>query len=131
MNKLDTDFDLFNSKHQYISLQNEKDKLIVYEKGDLLFVFNFHPTKGFEHYRIGTKWNSPHKIIMDSDENIYVTRSGYTGEENFIDPMCGSGTILIEAAMIANNIPANINRKEFGFEKWKDYDEDLFFTIQD
>ncbi len=60
-----------------------------------------------------------------------VLLSGYTGDCNFIDPMCGSGTILIEAAMIANNIPANINRKEFGFEKWSDYDEDLFFTIQD
>ncbi|MBI9042193.1 class I SAM-dependent RNA methyltransferase [Lutibacter sp.] len=60
-----------------------------------------------------------------------VLLSGYTGECNFIDPMCGSGTILIEAAMIANNIPANINRKEFGFEKWKDFDEDLFFTIQE
>ena len=60
-----------------------------------------------------------------------VLLSGYTGDCNFIDPMCGSGTILIEAAMIANNIPANINRKEFGFEKWKDYDEELFFTIQE
>ena len=57
--------------------------------------------------------------------------SGYTGDCNFIDPMCGSGTILIEAAMIANNIPANINRKEFGFEKWEDYDEDLYYIIQD
>jgi len=60
-----------------------------------------------------------------------VLLSGYTGEENFIDPMCGSGTILIEATMIANNIPANINRKHFGFENWKDYDEDLYFLIQD
>jgi putative N6-adenine-specific DNA methylase len=60
-----------------------------------------------------------------------VLLSGYTGEENFIDPMCGSGTILIEAAMIANNIPANINRKLFAFENWKDYDEDLYFTIQE
>ncbi|SNR36365.1 THUMP domain-containing class I SAM-dependent RNA methyltransferase [Lutibacter flavus] len=60
-----------------------------------------------------------------------VLLSGYTGDCNFIDPMCGSGTILIEAAMIANNIPANINRKEFGFEKWEDYDEDLYFTIQE
>ena len=60
-----------------------------------------------------------------------VLLSGYTGDCNFIDPMCGSGTILIEAAMVANNIPANINRKEFGFEKWKDYDEDLYFTIQE
>ncbi|QMU64889.1 MAG: class I SAM-dependent RNA methyltransferase [Flavobacteriaceae bacterium] len=60
-----------------------------------------------------------------------VLLSGYTGDENFIDPMCGSGTILIEAAMIANRIPANINRKHFAFENWKDYDEDLYFTIQD
>ncbi len=60
-----------------------------------------------------------------------VLLSGYKGEENFIDPMCGSGTILIEAAMIANNIPANINRKHFAFENWKDYDEDLYFVIQD
>ena len=60
-----------------------------------------------------------------------ILLSGYTGDENFIDPMCGSGTILIEAAMIANNIPANINRKHFGFENWKDYDEDLYFLIQD
>ena len=60
-----------------------------------------------------------------------VLLSGYTGDCNFIDPMCGSGTILIEAAMIANNIPANINRKEFAFEKWRNYHEDLFFVIQD
>ena len=60
-----------------------------------------------------------------------VLLSGYSGEENFIDPMCGSGTILIEACMISCNIPANINRKQFAFERWKDYDEDLYFTIQD
>jgi putative N6-adenine-specific DNA methylase len=59
-----------------------------------------------------------------------VLFSGYDGTQNFIDPMCGSGTILIEAAMIANNIPANINRKEFGFEKWNDFDEELFNTIR-
>ncbi len=60
-----------------------------------------------------------------------VLLSGYDGHSNFIDPMCGSGTILIEATMIACNIPANINRPEFGFEKWSDYDEDLYFKIQD
>jgi putative N6-adenine-specific DNA methylase len=45
--------------------------------------------------------------------------------------MCGSGTILIEAAMIAANIPANINRPEFGFEKWRNYDNSLFEKIHD
>jgi putative N6-adenine-specific DNA methylase len=57
--------------------------------------------------------------------------AGYNGDQNLIDPMCGSGTLLIEAAMIANQIPANINRKHFGFENWNDFDEDLFFIIQE
>jgi putative N6-adenine-specific DNA methylase len=60
-----------------------------------------------------------------------VLLSGYDGGTHLLDPMCGSGTILIEAAMIAANIPPNINRPEFGFEKWKDYDNHLFELIQD
>ncbi|MDI9258490.1 MULTISPECIES: THUMP domain-containing class I SAM-dependent RNA methyltransferase [Flavobacterium] len=57
--------------------------------------------------------------------------SGWDGSCDFLDPMCGSGTILAEAAMIACNIPANINRKEFAFEKWNDWDNDLFDQIID
>lgn len=57
--------------------------------------------------------------------------SGWDGKSHFLDPMCGSGTILAEAAMIACNIPANINRKEFAFEKWNDWDNDLFDQIID
>ncbi|WP_439554646.1 THUMP domain-containing class I SAM-dependent RNA methyltransferase [Flavobacterium macrobrachii] len=57
--------------------------------------------------------------------------SGWDGSSDFLDPMCGSGTILVEAAMIACNIPANINRKEFAFEKWNDWDNDLFDQIID
>ncbi|MFD2891487.1 class I SAM-dependent RNA methyltransferase [Flavobacterium chuncheonense] len=55
--------------------------------------------------------------------------SGWDGTSHFVDPMCGSGTILAEAAMIACNIPANINRKEFAFERWNDWDSELFDTI--
>src|SRR5690554_1108614 len=57
--------------------------------------------------------------------------SGWEGQCDFLDPMCGSGTLLIEAAMIACNIPSNINRKEFAFEKWHDFDADLFEKIVD
>ena len=60
-----------------------------------------------------------------------VLLSGWDGQSDFLDPMCGSGTILAEAAMIACNIPANINRKEFAFEKWNDWDSDLFDQIVD
>ncbi|WP_025667433.1 THUMP domain-containing class I SAM-dependent RNA methyltransferase [Aquimarina megaterium] len=57
--------------------------------------------------------------------------SGWDGQSDFLDPMCGSGTMAIEAAMIACNIPANINRKEFAFEKWLDWDLDLFEKIEE
>ncbi|GAB5473067.1 MAG: THUMP domain-containing protein [Maribacter sp.] len=55
--------------------------------------------------------------------------SGWDGQCDFLDPMCGSGTLLTEAAMIACNIPVNINRKEFAFEKWEDFDATLFEKI--
>lgn len=55
--------------------------------------------------------------------------SGWNGQSDFLDPMCGSGTIPVEAAMIACNIPANINRREFAFEKWSDFDADLFEKV--
>ena len=55
--------------------------------------------------------------------------TGWNGETDFIDPMCGSGTLLIEAALIALNIPPGIFREEFAFEKWKDFDEELFNEI--
>lgn len=58
-----------------------------------------------------------------------IMLSGWDGQGDFLDPMCGSGTILAEAAMIACNIPANINRREFAFEKWPDWDNALFDTI--
>jgi len=57
--------------------------------------------------------------------------SGWRGQTHFLDPMCGSGTFLVEAAMIACNIPPNINRREFAFEKWRDWDEDLFDKIEE
>lgn len=57
--------------------------------------------------------------------------TGWDGLSHFHDPMCGSGTLLIEAAMIACNIPPNINRPEFAFEKWKDWDVALFEKIEE
>lgn len=56
--------------------------------------------------------------------------SGWNGQCDFLDPMCGSGTFLTEAAMIACNIPANLNREEFGFENWPDFDVDLYELIE-
>jgi len=59
-----------------------------------------------------------------------IMLSGWNGQCDFMDPMCGSGTILTEAALIACNIPPNLNREEFGFENWPDFDVDLFELIE-
>ena len=60
-----------------------------------------------------------------------VMLSGWDGQSDFMDPMCGSGTVLVEAAMIACNIPPNLMRNEFGFERWEDWDVDLFEKIEE
>ena len=60
-----------------------------------------------------------------------ILLSGWDGKSVFIDPMCGSGTILIEAAMIAHNIPPGIYRNRFAFENWNDFDDDLLQKIYD
>jgi putative N6-adenine-specific DNA methylase len=59
-----------------------------------------------------------------------VMLSDYKDIEYFYDPMCGSGTILIEAARIFMNIPPQFNRKKFAFQNFKDYDYKLWFSIK-
>ncbi|MEE4000328.1 class I SAM-dependent RNA methyltransferase [Tenacibaculum sp. FZY0031] len=141
----------FTSNSHYISLKS-KDAIAdyfmhKYEKRpnvDLKYPdvkVHVHIHKEWLTISLDSSGESLHKRGYRSATNIapinevlaagLILLSGYNGEENFIDPMCGSGTILIEAAMIANQIPANINRKHFAFENWKDYDEDLYFVIQD
>ena len=58
-----------------------------------------------------------------------ILMTGWHGETDFIDPMCGSGTLLIEAALIARNISPGVFRKEYAFERWPDFDQELFDMI--
>ena len=78
-------------------------------------------------YRISTNKAPINEVLAAG----LLLLSGWDGQCDFLDPMCGSGTMLTEAAMIACNIPVNINRKEFAFEKWDDFDEELFGKIVD
>ena len=58
-----------------------------------------------------------------------ILMTGWQGECDFIDPMCGSGTLPIEAALIARNMAPGLFRKEYAFEKWPDFDAELFDHI--
>ncbi|MBC7524977.1 MAG: class I SAM-dependent RNA methyltransferase [Flavobacterium sp.] len=100
---------------------------------------NIHIDKDQCSVALDTSGNSLHQRGYKTATNIapinevlaagMLLLSGWDGKSDFLDPMCGSGTILAEAAMIACNIPANINRKEFAFEKWNDWDNELFDQI--
>jgi putative N6-adenine-specific DNA methylase len=59
-----------------------------------------------------------------------VQLSGWKANTNFIDPMCGQGTLLIEAAMFAYNIPAQVCRENFGFFTWRDFDAEMWQDIK-
>lgn len=59
-----------------------------------------------------------------------ILLSGWDKKSNFVDPMCGSGTIVMEAAMIANGMPPGYYRSGFGFEKWKDFNRDVWEKIK-
>lgn len=101
---------------------------------------NIHIEKEFCTVSLDSSGQSLHKRGYKTATNIapinevlaagMLLLSGWEGQCDFLDPMCGSGTLLIEAAMIACNIPPNLNRKEFAFEKWKDWNEDLFEQIE-
>ena len=58
-----------------------------------------------------------------------IMLTGWQGDTDFIDPMCGSGTLLIEAALIARNMAPGLFRKEYAFEKWPDFDAELLDRI--
>jgi putative N6-adenine-specific DNA methylase len=59
-----------------------------------------------------------------------ILLSGWKAETSFLDPMCGSGTIPIEAALIASDIPAGRFRQFYGFQRWRDYKEEQFLHVR-
>lgn len=79
-------------------------------------------------YRAGSQHVAPINEVLAAG---LVLLSGWKGETPLIDPFCGSGTILIEAAMIAHDIPPNFLRENYCFMNWRNFDEDLWDQIVD
>jgi len=80
-------------------------------------------------HRRGYRQNAVEAPINEVLAAGMILMTGWQGETDFIDPMCGSGTLLIEAALIARGIAPGVFRREFAFEKWADFDADLFDSI--
>ncbi|KAG7927840.1 hypothetical protein KL925_002198 [Ogataea polymorpha] len=71
MNTTESKYTWLNSEPAYVSLKNEVDKVLVYERNNKLFLFNFHPTQSFTDYRVGVETPGCYKIILNSDRSEY------------------------------------------------------------
>jgi 1,4-alpha-glucan branching enzyme len=67
MNILEEKYGWLHSPQAYVSLKNEDDKVLVFERAGLLWIFNFHPTKSFADYRVGVEEAGTYRIVLDSD----------------------------------------------------------------
>ncbi|MEA1876140.1 MAG: class I SAM-dependent RNA methyltransferase [Bacteroidota bacterium] len=103
-----------------VSLHITEDAIQVFldSSGDPLF------KRG---YRIGLHQAPLNEVLAAG----LLLIAGWNGTGNLVDPMCGSGTFLIEGALIAHGLPPGMYRESFGFEKWKDFNADLFDEITD
>ncbi|KAL8125635.1 1,4-alpha-glucan-branching enzyme 2-2, chloroplastic/amyloplastic-like isoform X1 [Apium graveolens] len=71
MQHLEGTHGFMTSDHQYISRKDERDRVIVFEKGNLVFVFNFHWTNSYSDYRVGCLKSGKYKIVLDSDDKLF------------------------------------------------------------
>ena len=99
-----------------LQISSQEVTISLDSSGDALFKRGYRKTRG----------DAPINEVLAAG---MLKLAGWDGKGNFLDPMCGSGTILIEAAMIAINLPAQFFRTNFAFENWKDFDSDLFEQI--
>lgn len=83
-------------------------------------------SSGVSLHKRGYRSSQNEAPISEAQAAGMLLMAGWDGSKDFIDPMCSSGTFLIEAALIALNIPPCIYRTQFAFEKWHDFDKELF-----
>jgi len=71
MNHMEDKYQTMASSHQYISRKCDTDKMVVFERGDCVYVFNFHPVTAFSDYRVGCMKSGKYKIVLNSDREAF------------------------------------------------------------
>jgi len=79
---LDKAFGFVAAPHQWVSRKDEGDKVLVVERGDLVFVFNFHPTQSYTNYKVGCYKPGTYKVALSSDEAVFGGWSNVTKDSN-------------------------------------------------
>jgi 1,4-alpha-glucan branching enzyme len=111
MNETEAKFTWLNTEPAYVSLKHDSDKVIVYERANKVFMFNFHPTNSYVSYRIGTDQPGTYKIILNTDRSEYgghglideskttffTTDLEWNGRKNYIEVYLPARTGLVLA----------------------------------
>ncbi|MBN2694640.1 class I SAM-dependent RNA methyltransferase [bacterium] len=111
-----------------VEKDNPDIKITLHFKNDICTVYL--NTSGDSLHKRGYRSLRGEAPINETVAAALVLMSGFDGESDFIDLMCGSGTIVTEAWLIANSIAPNLLRDDFSFKNFKDFDENLFESIK-
>lgn len=108
MNLTEDHYGWLHAAQAYISLKNESDKVIVFERGGCLFIFNFHSTESFADYRIGVDVAGTYKVVLDTDTKevggfgrvdpnarFFTTPMEWNGRKNWTHVYIPSRTALV------------------------------------
>ncbi|MEM9885007.1 MAG: THUMP domain-containing protein [Bacteroidota bacterium] len=119
----------FDGQRPYVDTKNPDFRFNVHIAKDNLCTVSLD-SSGASLYKRGYRVASVEAPMSEVLAAGMVLLTGWRGEKAFVDPMCGSGTIPIEAALIACNIPPQWKRAAFGFQKWQDFDPNLWEKIK-
>ena len=97
-----------HAEQAYISLRNESDKVVVFERAGLLWIFNFHPTQSFADYQVGVQQNGTYQIVLDTDDaafggfarnakgtRFFTTPFEWNGRKNFVQVYIPTRTAIV------------------------------------
>ena len=114
-------------KRMHVSTENPDIPILIHVNRDVCTVsLN---SSGESLHKRGYRTEQTEAPINEVLAAGILMMAGWNGQSDFIDPMCGSGTFLVEAGLIALGIPPGIYRKSFAFEKWLDFDKELFSEV--
>jgi putative N6-adenine-specific DNA methylase len=116
-------------KRPYVELENPDIKIDVYlyKNRCVISLNSSGESLHRRNYRIQANQAPINEVLAAG----LIALSGWDMQTDFYDPMCGSGTLLIEAAMKACNMPAQFYRKKFAFQHWNDFDSLLWKQVQE
>ncbi|KAA1063981.1 alpha-1,4-glucan branching enzyme [Puccinia graminis f. sp. tritici] len=109
MNNLESQHKWLSSSHTFVSLKHESDRVVAFERGKLLFIFNFHPTQSYTDYRIGVEWEGKYQVVLSSDEKqrfgghdrvdlqseYFTTKMEWNNRKNYVQVYLPSRMVLV------------------------------------